>query len=186
MVPCGTIRSALFDREIPFMRQMIVFQATDFAWSPVEVDVEVPEGGDAPDEQTIPVAVLEFRGGPSVLLQVFVSRNDAEGIMNAITQSEPMRATVPDGQAFQPEPTVLPAGMFMALNPEVVGVSVTPPHEGEQGLVNHWLLSFQDADGSQVQAAISDGHSVQLVRALADVAHGDLDDDDDADAKPES
>jgi hypothetical protein len=164
------------------MRQMIVFQATDFAWSPVEVEVETPDGGEAPDPQTIPVAVLEFRGGPSVLLQVFVSRNDAEGVMNAMTESEPMRVTIPEGQAFQPEPTVLPAGMFLALNPEVVGVSVTPPHEGEQGLVNHWLLAFQDADGSQVQAAISDGQSVQLVRALADIAHGEGDDDEPADS----
>ena len=154
------------------MRQMIVFQATDFAWSPVEVEVEVEEGGEAPDPVSIPRAVLEFRGGPSILLQVFMSTNDAEGVMNAITQAEPIRANVPDGQGFTPEPTVMPSGFFMALNPEVVGVSVTPPHEGEQGLVPHWMFAFQDADGSQVQVATDDGMSVQLVRALAEIASG--------------
>lgn len=164
------------------MRQMIVFQATDFAWSPVEVELDVPEDAEAPEPETIPRAVLEFRGGPGILLQVFVSTNDAEGIMNAITQAEPIRANVPDGQAFQPEPTLLPAGLFLALNPEVVGVSVTPPHEGEQGLVTHWMFAFQDADGSQVQVATNDAMSVQLVRALAEIAHGGDDEAPAADA----
>ncbi|MBI2684050.1 MAG: hypothetical protein HYX33_01455 [Actinobacteria bacterium] len=156
------------------MRQMIVFQATDFAWAPVDVEVEVPDGGTPPDQEAIPVAVLEFRGGPSLMLQVFMNRQDAEGIMNAITESEPMRATVPDGSVFTPEATVLPGGMFIALNPEVVGVSVTPPHETEDGLVSHWMFAFQDADGGQVQAAISDAMSVQLIRALADIVHGEM------------
>lgn len=156
------------------MRQMIVFQATDFAWSPVEVEVEVAEGGEAPDAETIPVAVIELRGGPSLMLQVFLSRQDAEGIMNAISEAEPMRVPVPEGAAFQPEPTVLPAGLFIALNPEVVGVSVTPPHQSDQGLVSHWLLAFQDADGSQVQVAISDATSVLLIRALADISNDNM------------
>jgi hypothetical protein len=39
--------------------------------------------------------------------------------------------------------------------------------------VPHWTLAFDDEDGSQVQIAVSDPMCVQVVRALAQVAHGE-------------
>ena len=53
-------------------------------------------------------------------------------------------------------------------------MSVTPPQQTAEGLVPHWTLAFDDEDGSQVQVAVSDAMCVQIVRALAQVAHGEL------------
>ena len=71
-------------------------------------------------------------------------------------------------------PSGLPEGLFWALQPNVVGVSVTPPQQTVEGVIPHWTLAFDDEDGSQAQIAVSDPMCVQVVRALADVAHGDV------------
>ena len=154
------------------MRQTIAFQATGFNCSPVEVEIE--ENGEAPDPDALPVALLAFESGPNVVLTLPLATSDAENLMNAFTQAEPFRQEIPDAGNWQPQPSGLPEGLFWALQPTVVGVSVTPPQETPEGLVPHWTLAFDDEDGSQVQVAVSDAMCVQIVRALAQVAHGEL------------
>ena len=155
------------------MRQTIAFQATGFNCSPVEVEIE--ENGEAPDPEALPVALLAFESGPNVVLTLPLATSDAENLMNAFTQAEPFRQEIPDAGNWQPQPSGLPEGLFWALQPTVVGVSVTPPQETPEGLVPHWTLAFDDEDGSQVQIAVSDPMCVQVVRALAGVAHGESD-----------
>ena len=155
------------------MRQTIAFQATGFNCSPVEVEIE--ENGEAPDPDALPVALLAFESGPNVVLTLPLATSDAENLMNAFTQAEPFRQEIPDAGNWQPQPSGLPEGLFWALQPTVVGVSVTPPQETPEGLVPHWTLAFDDEDGSQVQIAVSDPMCVQVVRALAGVAHGESD-----------
>ena len=154
------------------MRQTIAFQATGFNCSPVEVEIE--DNGEAPDPDALPVALLAFESGPNVVLTLPLATSDAENLMNAFTQAEPFRQEIPDAGSWQPQPSGLPEGLFWALQPTVVGVSVTPPQETPEGLVPHWTLAFDDEDGSQVQVAVSDAMCVQIVRALAQVAHGEL------------
>jgi hypothetical protein len=153
------------------MRQTIAFQATGFNCSPVEVEID--EDGEAPDPEALPVALLAFESGPNVVLTLPLATSDAENLMNAFTQAEPFRQEIPDAGNWQPQPSGLPEGLFWALQPTVVGVSVTPPQETPEGLVPHWTLAFDDEDGSQVQIAVSDPMCVQVVRALAGVAHGE-------------
>jgi hypothetical protein len=155
------------------MRQTIAFQATGFDCSPVQVEVE--EGAEAPDASVLPVALLAFESGPNVVLTLPLATSDAENMMNAFTQAEPYRQDIPDVGAWEPQPAGLSEGLFWALQPSVVGVSVTPPQQTPDGLVPHWTLSFDDEDGSQVQIAVGDPMCVQIVRALALVAHGELD-----------
>jgi hypothetical protein len=154
------------------MRQTIAFQATGFDCSPVEVEME--ENGEAIDEAAVPVALLAFESGPNVVLTLPLATADAENLMNAFTQAEPYRQETHDAGTWQPQPSGLPEGLFWALQPSVVGVAVTPPQQTEDGLVPHWTLAFDDEDGSQVQVAVSDAMCVQIVRALAQVAHGEL------------
>jgi hypothetical protein len=154
------------------MRQTIAFQATGFDCSPVQVEVE--DGAEAPEEAVLPVALLAFESGPNVVLTLPLAASDAENMMNAFTQAEPHRQDIPDAGAWQPQQAGLPEGLFWALQPSVVGVSVTPPQQTPDGLVPHWTLAFDDEDGSQVQIAVSDPMCVQIVRALADVAHGEM------------
>lgn len=154
------------------MRQTIAFQATGFDCSPVTVEVD--ENGEAPDPETLPVALLAFESGPNVVLTLPVATADAENMMNAFTQAEPFRQDVGDAGAWEAQPSGLPEGLFWALQPNVVGVSVTPPQDTPDGLVPHWTLAFDDEDGSQVQIAVADAMCVQIVRSLADVAQGRL------------
>jgi hypothetical protein len=154
------------------MRQTIAFQATGFDCSPVEVEVE--EGAEDVDEAVLPVALLAFESGPNVVLTLPLATADAENMMNAFTQAEPYRQEIADAGNWQPQPSGLPEGLFWALQPSVVGVSVTPPQQTPDGLVPHWTLAFDDEDGSQVQIAVSDPMCVQVVRSLAQVAHGEL------------
>jgi hypothetical protein len=151
------------------MRQTIAFQATGFECQPVQV--EVAEGSEAPEPDTIPVAMLVFQSGPNVVLTIPLSESDAENMMNAFTEAEPHRQSMPDTD-WQPQPAGLSEGMFWALSPAVVGISVTPPQGTPDGVVPHWTLAFDDQDGSEVQIAVSDPMCVQVVRALAGVAHG--------------
>ncbi len=156
------------------MRQTIGFHATNFDCQPVEF--EIPEGEEAPEPGTEPAAMLVFEGGANVVLTVPISLTDAEGMMGAFTQAEPMRQTLPpEAINWQPQNVGLPEGMFWVLNPQLVGMSVTPPQHMPDGLVPHWTLAFQDADESQVQVAVSDAMCVQIIRALAKVAHGEFD-----------
>ena len=155
------------------MRQTIAFQATGFDCSPVQVEID--ENGEPPDPDALPVALLAFESGPNVVLTLPLATSDAENMMNAFTQAEPYRQEIPDAGDWEPQPSGLPEGLFWALQPTVVGVSVTPPQETPDGLVPHWTLAFDDEDGSQVQIAVSDPMCVQIVRALAGVAHGDTD-----------
>lgn len=154
------------------MRQTIAFQATGFDCSPVEV--EVAEDAEDVDEAALPVALLAFESGPNVVLTLPLATADAENMMNAFTQAEPYRQEMSDAGNWQPQPAGLPEGLFWALQPSVVGVSVTPPQQTPDGLVPHWTLAFDDEDGSQVQIAVSDPMCVQVVRSLAQVAHGEL------------
>jgi hypothetical protein len=157
------------------MRQTVGFHATSFDCEPV-VEYEVAEGEEI-EPGTEPAALLVFRGGPNVLLHVPISVTDAEGMMGAFTQAEPMRQSLPsEATTWQPEGVGLPAGMFWLMTPQLVGMSVTPPQQMPDGLVPHWTLAFQDADDSQVQVAVSDALCVQIVRALAQVAHGEFGD----------
>jgi hypothetical protein len=153
------------------MRQTIAFQATGFDCQPFEV--EVPEGEEAPEEETLPVAILAFQSGNNLLMTVPLATGDAANLMNAFTDAEPHRESLPDVQTWQPSPSGLPDGIFWALTPNVIGVSVTPPQATPEGGVPHWTLTFDDEDGSQVQIAVSDATCVQVVRALAQVAHGE-------------
>jgi hypothetical protein len=155
------------------MRQTIAFHATGFDCSPVQI--EMADDADPPDGASLPVALLAFESGGNMVLTLPVGTEDAENIMNAFSQAEPFRESIPDAQNWEPQPSGLPEGLFWALTPTVVGVSVTPPQETPQGTVPHWTLSFDDEDGSQVQIAVSDAMCVQIVRALADVAHGEFD-----------
>jgi hypothetical protein len=154
------------------MRQTIAFQATGFDCSPVEVEVDEDAG--EVDEAALPVALLAFESGPNVVLTLPLATTDAENMMNAFTQAEPYRQEMADAGNWQPQPAGLPEGLFWALQPSVVGVSVTPPQQTPDGLVPHWTLAFDDEDGSQVQIAVSDPMCVQVVRSLAQVAHGEL------------
>jgi hypothetical protein len=160
------------------MRQTIAFQATSFNCSPVTVEVE--EGAEV-EEDTLPVALLALESGPNVVLTLPLSPSDAENMMNAFTQAEPYRQEIPDAGNWEPQPTGMPEGIFWALQPNVVGVSVTPPQETGEGIVPHWTLAFDDQDGSQVQVAVSDALCVQIVRAMADVANGEIGGDADDD-----
>jgi hypothetical protein len=153
------------------MRQTIAFQATGFDCSPVQVEID--ENGEPPDPDALPVALLAFESGPNVVLTLPLATSDAENMMNAFTQAEPYRQEIADAGNWEPQPSGLPEGLFWALQPTVVGVSVTPPQQTADGLVPHWTLAFDDEDGSQVQIAVSDPMCVQIVRALAGVAHGE-------------
>jgi hypothetical protein len=154
------------------MRQTIAFQATGFEASPVQVEIE--DNAEVPEEGAIPVALLAFESGGSLVLTLPVGSTDAENMMNAINQAEPMRQSVPEAGSWEPQSAGIPAGMIWALTPTVVGVSVTPPQQTPEGPVPHWTLAFDDEDGSQVQVAVSDAMCVQIVRALAQVARGEL------------
>ena len=165
------------------MVQQISFQATNFGVQPVEVDMDAIRDQMGPDEvpdpAELPVAALIFNGGPQLALNVPVSRQAAEGVMNAFTQAESGRGDIPKID-WQPQGAFL-AGMTMVLSPALVSLEVTPPHAGPNGVVPFWSLTVIDPEGSQVQVAISDGMSVQVVRALAQIAHGELEAGDDAD-----
>lgn len=154
------------------MRQTIAFQATGFECSPIEVEIEDEEEAEL-DPADLPVALLAFESGANVVLTLPLAMGDAENMMNAFTQAEPHRQSLPGAEAWQPQPSGLPDGLFWALQPTVIGVSVTPPQETSEGPVPHWTLAFDDEDGSQVQIAVSDPMCVQVVRALAQVAHGE-------------
>lgn len=153
------------------VRQIIRFEAVGFDFGPVEV--ELPDDGEPPEEGNLPVAVLVFDGG-SVQLQVPITTQDAEGLMGAFTQAEPYRGAVPEGHGWEPEAAELPGRLVWVLTPAVVGVSVTPPQDTPEGLIPFWQLAFDDADGSQVQVALSDAMCVQVIRALAEVAEGQV------------
>lgn len=164
------------------MRHTIAFQATGFQAAPVDVEIEVPDGEQGPEPEQIPSAILVFLGGPSVQVSAFVSRQDAENLMNAFTQAEPMRGDMPaEAQGWEPEETVLPAAMLYGVNIEsLVGAAVTPPHVNpEVGIVPHWTVQLQDADGSSVQLAVSDALCVTIIRTLSQVANGELGDGED-------
>jgi hypothetical protein len=156
------------------MRQIVGFHATEFDCQPV-IDFEIPEGEDPPEPGAEPAAMLTFTGGGNIVLQVPISVTDAEGMMGAFTQAEPMRQSLPpEALNWQPENAGLPEAVFWVLTPQLVGMSVTPPHELPDGLVPNWTIAFQDVDESQVQVAVSDAMCVQIVRALAQIAHGEL------------
>ena len=90
---------------------------------------EIDENGEAPDADALPVALLAFESGPNVVLTLPLATSDAENMMNAFTQAEPYRQEIPDAGNWQPQPSGLPEGLFWALQPSVVGVSVTPPQQ---------------------------------------------------------
>ena len=152
------------------MRQTLRFDAVRFEASPVEV--EVMEDAEPPDPETLPVALLAFESG-SLVLTLPVGTRDAESLMNAFTQAEPYREEIPPGHGWSPQPVGLPGGLLWALTPSVVGVSVTPPQNTPEGVVPFWTLAFDDAEGSQVQVAVSDALAVQVIRARAQVAEGE-------------
>jgi len=60
-----------------------------------------------------------------------------------------------------------------------VGISVTPPQATPDGVIPHWTLTFEDTDGSQVQIAVSDAITVQIIRGLSEAVNSDEDDEDD-------
>lgn len=153
------------------MRQVIRFEAVNFEFGPVEV--EVPDDAEAPEEGSVPVAVMVFDGG-SVQVQVPLTTQDADGLMGAFTQAEPYRASMPDDHGWEALPVQVPGRLFWVLTPAIVGVSVTPPQSTDEGIIPFWQLAFDDADGSQVQVAVSDAMCVQVIRALADIAHGEV------------
>jgi hypothetical protein len=156
------------------MRQTVGFHASSFDCEPI-LEYEVPEDEGPLEPGTEPAALLVFRSGANVLLHVPISKTDAEGMMGAFTQAEPMRQSLPpEAINWQPEAVGLPDGMFWLLTPQLVGMSVTPPQQMPDGLVPHWTLAFQDADDSQVQVAVSDAMCVQIIRALAQVSHGEF------------
>ena len=166
------------------MRHTIAFQATAFQAAPVDVQIEVPEGEEGPSPDQIPSAIIVFLGGPSVQASAFVSQQDAENLMGAFTQAEPMRGDMPpEAQAWEPEDTVMPAAMLFGVNVEsLVGAAVTPPHVNDEvGIVPHWTVQLQDADGSSVQVAVSDALCVTIIRALSQIAAGELSADEDDD-----
>ena len=154
------------------MRQTIAFQATAFDCQAVQVEADPDEQN--PDPDAVPVAVLVFQSGQNVVLTVPLSSSDAENMMNAFTEAEPHRGQIPEGMEWQPQPSGLPEGLFWMLSPAVVGIAVTPPQVTPDGVVPHWTLAFDDPEGSQVQVAVSDAMCVQVVRSLAQAAHGEL------------
>jgi hypothetical protein len=161
------------------VRHTIAFQATGFQAGPVDVQIEVPEGEEGPTPEQIPAAVIVFLGGPSMQASAFVSRQDAENLMGAFTEAEPMRGNMPaEAQGWEPEETVLPAAMLYGVNIEsLVGAAVTPPHVNpEVGIVPHWTVQLQDADGSSAQVAVSDALCVTVIRTLSQIAAGELED----------
>jgi hypothetical protein len=167
------------------VRHTIAFQATAFQAAPVDVQIEVPEGEEAPEPDQIPSAIIVVLGGPSVQVSAFVSRQDAENLMGAFTQAEPMRGDMPpEAQGWEPEETVLPAAMLYGVNIEsLVGASVTPPHTNDEvGIVPHWTVQLQDADGSSAQLAVIDALCVTIIRTLSDIAADRLGEDEDASA----
>lgn len=155
------------------MRQTLAFQATGFDVSPVEIDQE--DDGAPPEEGELPTALLAFESGRNVVLTLPLDPEHAESMMNAFTQAEAHREALPDAANWQPVPSGLPEGMFWVLQPNVVGVSVTPPQSTPDGPVMHWTLAFEDEDGSQVQVAVGDALCVSVIRALAKVANNELD-----------
>lgn len=157
------------------MRQTIAFQATGFNCSPVQVENDPDE---PVEEDALPVALLALESGQNVVLTLPLSTSDGENMMNAFTQAEPYRQEIQDAGQWEPQPSGLPEGLFWALQPTVVGVSVTPPQVTDDGVVPHWTLAFDDEDGSQVQVAVSDAMCVQIVRSLADVANGEIGEDE--------
>lgn len=159
------------------MRQTIIFEATAFNYSPVEI--EIPEGeepDDMPDAEDLPSAVMIFQSGPNFAVTVPVARTAAEQLMQAFTEAEPNRPQMPESARWQPSPAGVPAGMLWEIGVEVIEFQVAPPHQVEAGLVPHWTLIFGDADGGQIQVAVSDAMSTQVVRVLAQIAAGELTD----------
>lgn len=154
------------------MRQTIAFQATAFDCQAVQVENDPDDPNTDPD--AIPVAVLVFQSGQNVVLTVPLSQSDAQNMMNAFTEAEPHRGQMPEGMQWEPQPSGLPEGLFWMLSPAVVGIAVTPPQNTPDGVVPHWTLAFDDPEGSQVQVAVSDAMCVQVVRNLAQAAHGEL------------
>jgi hypothetical protein len=151
----------------------IGFHASEFECHPVQY--EVPEGEVPPEPGTEPAAMLEFRSGQNLALHIPISMTDAEGMMGAFTQAEPMRQQLPpEALNWQPEQVGLPEGMFWVLTPQLVGMSVTPPQQMPDGLVPYWTVAFQDADESHVQVSVSDAMCVSIIRSLAQVAHGEF------------
>jgi hypothetical protein len=160
------------------MRQTIAFQATGFEAQPVQVDADANNGTIDPD--ATPVVVMVFQSGPNVVLTVPMSMTDAANTMNAFGEAEPHRGQLADVQ-WQPQPAGLSEGMFWMLSPAVVGISVTPPQSTPDGVIPHWTLTFEDADGSQVQIAVSDAITVQIIRGLSEAVNADDEDADDDD-----
>ena len=167
-------RTTLSARSGSSMRQTIAFQATAFEAQPVQVEVDPNDGNVDPD--ATPVVVLVFQSGPNVVLTVPMSVTDASNTMNAFGEAEPHRGQLPDVQ-WEPQPAGLSEGMFWMLAPAVVGISVTPPQATPDGVIPHWTLTFEDADGSQVQVAVSDAITVQLIRGLSDAVNADDEDE---------
>ena len=119
----------------------IGFHASEFECHPVQY--EVPEGETPPEPGTEPAAMLEFRSGQNLALHIPISMTDAEGMMGAFTQAEPMRQQLPpEALNWQPEQVGLPEGMFWVLTPQLVGMSVTPPQQMPDGLVPYWTVAF--------------------------------------------
>jgi hypothetical protein len=154
------------------VRQTLAFQATGFDVSPVEIEME--EDGLPPEEGELPTALLAFESGGNVVLTLPLDPEHAENMMNAFTQAEAHREALPDAASWEPQPSGLPEGLFWVLQPNVVGVSVTPPQSTPDGPVLHWTLAFEDEDGSQVQVALGDALCVRVIRALAQVANDEL------------
>jgi hypothetical protein len=64
-----------------------------------------------------------------------------------------------------------------------VGAAVTPPHVNpEVGIVPHWTIQLQDADGSSAQLAVSDALCVTIIRTLSQIANGELEEADEGGA----
>src|SRR5262249_29450289 len=132
------------------MRQTIGFHATRFDVQPVQF--ELADETEPPEPGTEPAAMLVFESGGHMLLMGRVSRQHAEGMMRASPQAAPTRRGRPPGAPpWRREGVGLPGGMFWVITPQVVGMSVPPPQQTDDGLVPHWTLAFQDQDESQVQ-----------------------------------
>ncbi len=157
------------------MRQTIAFQATAFDAQPIPLDPNAEIDMSNPD--AIPAVVLIFQSGPNVVLQVPLSVADAQNTMNAFGEAEPHRGQMAD-TGWVPQAAGLPEGMFWMLTPAVVGISVTPPQSTPEGVIPHWTLTFEDADGSQVQVAVSEAITVQIIRGLSDAINNAEDDED--------
>ena len=46
-------------------------------------------------------------------------------------------------------------------------------------MIPHWTLTFEDQDGSQVQVAVSDAITVQMIRGLSSAIDDNEADDED-------